>query len=45
MKGLGFHKFKGTGRGDGYVRFSIEVPKKLTKKQSQLIQSLAEEGL
>ena len=45
MKGFGFHKFKGTGRGDGYVRFTIEVPKKLTKKQSQLIKSLAEEGL
>jgi len=45
MKGFGFHKFKGTGRGDGYVRFTIQVPKKLTKKQLQLIQSLAEEGL
>lgn len=45
MKGFGFHKFKGTGRGDGYVRFTIEVPKKLTKKQSQLIKSLIEEGL
>jgi len=45
MKGFGFHKFKGTGRGNGYVRFTIEVPKKLTKKQSQLIKSLAEEGL
>ncbi len=45
MKGLGFHTFKGSGRGDGYVRFTIEVPKKLTKKQSQLIKSLAEEGL
>ncbi|MBA7560485.1 Chaperone protein DnaJ [subsurface metagenome] len=45
MKGFGFHKFKGTGRGNGYVRFTIEVPKKLTKKQLQLIQSLAEEGL
>ncbi|MBW2560378.1 MAG: DnaJ domain-containing protein [Deltaproteobacteria bacterium] len=45
MKGFGFHKFRGTGRGDGYVRFTIEVPKKLTKKQLQLIKSLAEEGL
>ena len=45
MKGFGFPKFRGTGRGDGYVRFSIEVPKKLTKKQSQLIKALVEEGL
>jgi curved DNA-binding protein len=45
MKGHGFHKFKGTGRGDAYVRFTIEIPKKLTKKQSQLIKTLAEEGL
>jgi len=44
MKGFGFHKFRGTGRGDGFVRFTIEVPKKLTKKQSQLIKALAEEG-
>ncbi len=45
MKSFGFHRFNGTGRGDGYVRFSIEVPKKLTPKQLQLIKSLAEEGL
>jgi curved DNA-binding protein len=45
MKGFGFHKFRGTGRGDAYVRFTVKVPKKLTKKQSQLIKSLAEEGI
>lgn len=45
MKGLGFPKFKKSGRGDAYVRFSVTVPKKLTKKQSQLIKSLAEEGI
>lgn len=45
MKGFGFHKFRGTGKGDAYVRFTIEVPKKLTKKQLQLIKALAEEGL
>jgi curved DNA-binding protein len=45
MKGLGFPKFKKPGRGDAYVRFSVTVPKKLTKKQSQLIKSLAEEGI
>ncbi len=45
MKGLGFPKFKKAGRGDAYVRFSVTVPKKLTKKQSQLIKSLAEEGI
>lgn len=45
MKGFGFPKFRGTGKGDGYVRFSIEVPRKLTKKQSQLIKALAEEGI
>ncbi|HOO91171.1 MAG TPA: J domain-containing protein, partial [Syntrophales bacterium] len=45
MKEFGFPKFKKTSRGDGYVRFTVEVPKKLTEKQSQLIQSLADEGL
>ena len=45
MKGLGFPKFKKAGRGDAYMRFSVTVPKKLTKKQSQLIKSLAEEGI
>ena len=45
MKGLGFPKFRKSGRGDAYVRFSVTVPKKLSKKQSQLIKSLAEEGI
>ncbi len=45
MKDLGFPKFRKSGRGDAYVRFSVTVPKKLTKKQSQLIKSLAEEGI
>jgi len=45
MKGYGFPHFKATGSGDAYVRFTIDIPKKLTKKQSAIIKSLADEGL
>ncbi|MCK9274734.1 MAG: DnaJ domain-containing protein [Syntrophales bacterium] len=45
MKGYGFPRFKGTGRGDAYLRFTIDVPRNPTKKQLQLIKALADEGL
>lgn len=45
MKGFGFPRFKGAGRGDAYLRFVIEIPQKLSKKQLQLIKDLSEEGL
>lgn len=45
MKGYGIPHFRGTGKGDEFVRISVAVPKKLTKKQKKLIESLSEEGL
>ncbi|MFH1480929.1 MAG: DnaJ C-terminal domain-containing protein [Pseudomonadota bacterium] len=45
LKGYGIPHLGGSGRGDAYVRVSIEVPTKLTKKQKELIKKLAEQGL
>jgi DnaJ-class molecular chaperone len=36
---------KGEGRGDQFVRIFVDVPKKLTASQSDLIKKLSEEGL
>jgi DnaJ-class molecular chaperone len=35
---------KGNGRGDAYAEIIVDIPKKLSKKQKALIESLAEEG-
>lgn len=45
MKGFGVPNLKGTGKGDQYVKLTINVPKKLTDYQSELITKLADEGL
>jgi curved DNA-binding protein len=45
MKGYGVPGLKGSAKGDQFVKISINVPKKLTDKQSSLIRQLAEEGL
>ena len=45
MRGYGIPHFRGTGKGDEFVRISVAVPKKLTEKQKELIESLSEEGL
>jgi DnaJ-class molecular chaperone len=45
MKGLGVAHLKGGGKGDQYVKIIIDVPRKLTEKQLQLIRKLADEGL
>jgi curved DNA-binding protein len=45
MKGFGVPHLKGDGRGDQYVRIFVDVPKKLTAKQSELIKKLSDEGL
>ncbi len=41
----GIPHFVGYGRGNLYVEVSIEIPKKLTKKQKELLKKLREEGL
>jgi len=45
LKGYGLPHMKGQGRGDAYVEISIEIPKKLTKKQKAIVESLKKEGL
>jgi curved DNA-binding protein len=45
MKGFGAPNLKGEGRGDQFVRIFVDVPKKLTVRQSDLIKKLSEEGL
>ena len=47
MKGYGAPALKGSGstKGDQYVKISVEVPRKITDKQLQLIKKLSEEGL
>ena len=45
MKGYGVSGLKATGKGDQFVKVTINVPKKLTDRQLQLVNKLAEEGL
>lgn len=45
IKGNGLPYGPKGGRGDLYVRISIEVPKKLSDEQEKLIKKLADEGL
>ena len=43
VKGRGMPRRGGSGRGDLYVHVAVEVPRKLTKRQRELLESLAEE--
>jgi curved DNA-binding protein len=45
MKGFGVPNLKGGIKGDQFVKISINVPRKLTDGQAQLIKQLGEEGL
>jgi len=45
MKGYGVPNLKGSGKGDQYVKITVNVPKKLTEYQTELIKKLAEQGL
>jgi len=45
MKGYGIPQLKGKGKGDQYLKIITEIPKKLTKQQTELIKKLSEEGL
>lgn len=45
MKGYGIPGLKGTTKGDQYVKITVNIPRKLTEKQNQLIKKIAEEGL
>ena len=45
LKGKGLPRFKGSGHGDLFVRINVTVPKKVSSKQKELLEQLAEEGL
>jgi molecular chaperone DnaJ len=45
ISGKGIPHFSGTGRGNLYVELIIKTPKKLTKKQKELLERLKEEGI
>lgn len=45
IKGKGIPHFNGYGRGDLYFKIKIKIPKKLTKRQKELLEKLKEEGL
>lgn len=45
VKGHGLPRMKGGDRGDLYVEVRIRVPRKLTRRQKELLQQLREEGL
>ncbi|MEF9876479.1 MAG: molecular chaperone DnaJ [Gordonibacter sp.] len=43
VKGFGMPKFRSEARGDMYVHVNVVVPKKVTKKQRELLEQLAED--
>jgi len=45
ISGKGVSRFGSYGRGNMYVEVNIAVPKKLTKKQKELLEDLRAEGL
>ncbi|MCG6534408.1 MAG: J domain-containing protein [Syntrophales bacterium LBB04] len=45
MKGYGVPNFKGPGKGDQYVKITVDIPRKLSDRQEELIRKLAAEGL
>jgi curved DNA-binding protein len=45
MKGYGVPGLKGSIKGDLYIKINVEIPKKLSDRQSKLIKQLADDGL
>ncbi len=45
MRGFGLPVFKKAGKGDQFVRITIEIPRQLTDAQRKLIEKLSKEGL
>lgn len=45
LKGYGLPHFKNKGRGDLYVRIIVNIPKKLDRKQRDLLEELVKEGM
>ncbi len=45
ISGKGIPHFSGFGRGNLYVEIQVKIPKKLTRKQKELLEKLKEEGM
>ena len=45
ISGKGIPHFSGYGRGDMYIELTVKTPKKLTKKQKELLEELKKEGI
>jgi len=45
ISGKGIPRFSGYGRGNLYIELIIKTPKKLTKKQKELLEKMKEEGM
>ena len=45
ISGKGIPHFSGYGRGDMYVELTVKTPKKLSKKQKELLEKLKAEGI
>ncbi len=45
ISGKGIPRFSGIGRGNIYVQLIVKIPKKLTKKQKELLEELKKQGL
>jgi curved DNA-binding protein len=45
MKGFGVPGMKGAPKGDQFVKINVEVPKKLSDKQTRMIEQLAADGI
>lgn len=43
VRGFGLPKFRGSGRGDMIIHARVEIPKKLKKKERELLETLAKE--
>ena len=44
MKGFGVPRLKGSGKGDQFIKIVVDIPKKLSERQIELVKKLAEEG-
>ena len=45
ISGKGIPHFSGYGKGDMYVTLLVKTPKKLSRKQKELLEKLKEEGI
>ena len=44
MKGFGVPRLRGSGKGDQFVKIIVDIPKKLSERQMELVRKFAEEG-